>query len=442
MKHGAGPARWLQSAGLYIAMFFRWALVGAVIGLLGGTVGTLFHLCIKYAAALRMDNPWTLYLMPVGGLLIALMYTATKTPLGTDNVLRAVRSDEKIPALMAPLIFVSTVITQFVGGSAGREGAAIQIGGTLGFQAGRLLRLGEKDSHVLVMCGACSVFSAVFSTPITAAVFALEVISVGEFYYVALVPCVISGIVANEFSSLCGIGPEVFPAVAAPQLAVMPALKIVLLAALCGGISILFCLALHHGERLAHDKIKNAYLRILAGSAVLIALTLLVGVSRFILGVHYPTDVIAGWALGIVIVIFVGMLQEKIQKKWIVYLILTVMTIPGWFYCKSSDFFTGFGMQTGFFLGVLFEEKFIGFENPKKWYVGLIRTVVAIALYYGLNSVLKLPFPKEILNASNFTAYFIRAARYAVVCFLLSGVYPFLFKPLDKLFTKKKKDEE
>ena len=277
MKHGTGPARWLQSAGLYIAMFFRWALVGAVIGLLGGAVGTLFHLCIKHAAAFRMDNPWTLYLMPVGGLLIALMYTATKTPLGTDNVLRAVRSDEKIPALMVPLIFVSTVITQFVGGSAGREGAAIQIGGTLGFQAGRLLRLGEKDSHVLVMCGACSVFSAVFSTPITAAVFALEVISVGEFYYVALVPCVISGIVANEFSSLCGIVPEVFPAVAAPQLAVMPALKIVLLAALCGGISILFCLALHHGERLAHDKIKNAYLRILAGSAVLIALTLLVG---------------------------------------------------------------------------------------------------------------------------------------------------------------------
>jgi len=277
MKHGTGPARWLQSAGLYIVTFFRWALIGVVIGLLGGAVGTLFHLCIKHAAAFRMDNPWTLYLMPAGGLLIALMYTATKTPLGTDNVLRAVRSDEKIPALMAPLIFVSTVITQFVGGSAGREGAAIQIGGTLGFQAGRLLRLGEKDSHVLVMCGACSVFSAVFSTPITAAVFALEVISVGEFYYVALVPCVISGIVANEFSSLCGIGPEVFPAVAAPQLAVMPALKIVLLAALCGGISILFCLALHHGEKLAHDKIKNAYLRILAGSAVLIALTLLVG---------------------------------------------------------------------------------------------------------------------------------------------------------------------
>ncbi|MBR5381766.1 MAG: chloride channel protein [Oscillospiraceae bacterium] len=277
MKKQNGPARWLQSVGLYIAVFFRWALIGAVIGILGGAIGTLFHFCIKHAAAFRMANPWTLWLMPVGGLLIALMYTATKTPLGTDNVLRAVRSDEKIPALLAPLIFVSTVITQFVGGSAGREGAAIQIGGTLGYQAGRLFKLSEKDRHVLVMCGACSVFSAVFSTPITAAVFALEVISVGEFYYVALVPCVISGIVANEFSNLCGIGPEVFPAIAVPQLAAVPALLIVLLAALCGGISILFCLALHNGEKLAHAGIKNAYLRILAGSAILIGLTLLVG---------------------------------------------------------------------------------------------------------------------------------------------------------------------
>ena len=396
MDKEKGPALWFRSAGLYIAAFVRWAVIGAVIGVAGGAVGTLFHLCIKHAAAFRLANPWTLWLMPAGGLLIALMYTAAKAPLTTDNVLRAVRSDEKIPALMAPLIFVSTVITQFVGGSAGREGAAIQIGGTLGFQAGRLFRLGEKDSHVLVMCGACSVFAAVFSTPITAAVFALEVISVGEFYYVALVPCVISGLVANEVSALCGIGPEIFPAIAVPKLAAVPALETVLLAAICGGISILFCLALHHGERLAHEKIRNAYLRVLAGSAVLIALTLAVGSRDYNgAGMSVIVDAVGGKAR-----------PEAFALK----IVFTVVTIATGF--KGGEIVPS--MFVGATLGCVFGQ-IMGLDPGFCAAVGLVAFFCAM-----VNCPMASVFLGLELFGSGGLAYFAVAAA---VSYMLSGYY-------------------
>ena len=179
-----------------------------------------------------------------------------------------------MPGLLVPVIFVSTVITHLCGGSAGREGAALQIGGGIGYQAGRLLRLGEKDLPLATLCGMSGVFAALFGTPLTATVFALEVISVGVLYYAGLVPCLTAALTGYLVSVLMGVPPTRFT-VTVPGLEVRTMLLVMVLALLCAVVSILFCRGLHGVERLLKRTLKNPYLRVAVGAAVLIGLTLL-----------------------------------------------------------------------------------------------------------------------------------------------------------------------
>ena len=158
----------------------KWALISIIIGVVGGCVGALFHMSVNYANIIFTMHDWFVLFLPIGGIIIVAMYKACKMleNKGTDSVISSIRNDEKVPISLAPLIFVSTVITHLCGGSAGREGAALQLGGSIGSNIGRLFKLDEKDMHRVVMCGMSAVFSALFGTPITAAVFALGVTSV------------------------------------------------------------------------------------------------------------------------------------------------------------------------------------------------------------------------------------------------------------------------
>ena len=224
---------------------------------------------------MRLAHSWVLYLMPVGGLAIVGLYRLTKTEgKGTNDVIASVHFGEQVPGLLVPVIFVSTVITHLCGGSAGREGAALQIGGGIGYQAGRLLRLGEKDLPLATLCGMSGVFAALFGTPLTATVFALEVISVGVLYYAGLVPCLTAALTGYLVSVLMGVPPTRFT-VTVPGLEVRTMLLVMVLALLCAVVSILFCRGLHGVERLLKRTLKSPYLRVAVGAAVLIGLTLL-----------------------------------------------------------------------------------------------------------------------------------------------------------------------
>ena len=261
--------------GQYAVTLLKWMVLGGVIGLVGGIIGSLFHIGVDTATQMRLAHPWVLYLMPVGGLAIVGLYRLTKTEgKGTNDVIASVHFGEQVPGLLVPVIFVSTVITHLCGGSAGREGAALQIGGGIGYQAGRLLRLGEKDLPLATLCGMSGVFAALFGTPLTATVFALEVISVGVLYYAGLVPCLTAALTGYLVSVLMGVPPTRFT-VTVPGLEVRTMLLVMVLALLCAVVSILFCRGLHGVERLLKRTLKNPYLRVAVGSAVLIGLTLL-----------------------------------------------------------------------------------------------------------------------------------------------------------------------
>ena len=326
----------------YAAALVKWMTVGALVGGVGGLVGSLFHLGVNYATGVREAHPWVLYLLPVGGLVIVCLYRITKMEgKGTNAVIESVHFGREVPIWLVPLIFIGTVITHLCGGSAGREGAALQIGGGIGYGTGRLLHLGEKDLPLATLCGMSGVFAALFGTPLTATVFALEVISVGVLYYAGLIPCITASMMGYLVSSLMGIAPTRFT-VTTPALNGWTMLLVVILALLCALVSILFCRGLHLAEHLAEKYFKNAYVRILAGAAVIVAITLLLGTTDYNgAGMHIIEQAVSGQAS---------------PRAWLWKLLLTVVTIACGF--KGGEvvpsFFIGatFGCVVGAFLGL------------------------------------------------------------------------------------------
>ncbi len=257
----------------------KWVIFSLLSGTVVGLIGTLFHFGMSIVTMMRDKNPWLLFFLPIGGLAIVGSYRLLhdEKDTGTNLVLSAIHSGDNLPLRMAPLIFISTLITHLFGGSAGREGAALQLGGSIGNGLGKLFRFDEKDKHIMIMSGMSAAFSALFGTPVAAAIFSMEVVSVGIMHYAALVPCVISSLVAFGIAQLFGISAESFRIVNVPAFSAIPAIKVSVLAILCALVSILFCIILHQSEHLYKKLFKNAYVRVFCGGCMIIVLTLLVG---------------------------------------------------------------------------------------------------------------------------------------------------------------------
>ena len=236
----------------YIRTLCRFVLLGLLVGLVCGAVGTVFYHAIALATRLRTGHPWLLYLLPVAGLLTAYLYALLKMEKdpGTDAVLRTTKDAQTVPARLAALIFSGTFLTHLCGGSAGREGAALQIGGGLGTAISRLLKLSEGETKLVTMCGMSAVFSAVFGTPLTAAVFSIEVASVGMISSTAMLPCAISSLTAAYIARLLGAAGEAYALEGVPALNLQSLLPALLLGLICALVSILFCEVMHASRRL------------------------------------------------------------------------------------------------------------------------------------------------------------------------------------------------
>ena len=260
-----------------LAVFIRWGIFSAFVGLFVGAFSTLFAFCLRQVTSFRTENPWLILCLPLAGVVIVFLYGVFryKNDKGTNMVLSSIHAEAEVPFRMAPLIFISTIITHLFGGSAGREGAALQLGGSIGQQLGKLFRFDEKDQRIVVMCGMSAAFSAIFGTPIAASIFSMEVVSVGVMYYATLVPCVFSSLVASKFANHMGIGPNVFKIRQMPLFEVIPSLKVIGLALCCAALSVVFCMALHSLGDFYRNKLKNPYIRIIVSSLVIILLTII-----------------------------------------------------------------------------------------------------------------------------------------------------------------------
>ena len=260
------------------ATFVKWLVFAAVSGVLCGGVATAFFYAFDAVTALRLTHPWLLWLLPLGGAAIVLLYRVCgmEGDRGTNFVLVAVREDQPLRLRTAPLVFAATMITHLFGGSSGREGAILQIGGSISSTVGRWMRLDGKDRRIITMCGMSAAFSALFGTPLTAAMFSMEVTSVGVLYYAAIVPCVLSSIVGLWMAQAFGVPPTQFTLTGVPNLSPLTLVQIIILGALFALLSVFFCRLMHAAPRLYDKYLPNPLARAVVGGGVVIALTLLV----------------------------------------------------------------------------------------------------------------------------------------------------------------------
>lgn len=273
----------IKPIGRNLLLLFKWLALAVLVGLVAGGVSTLFAKAMTFVTSFRSEHSWLILLLPVGGIIIVSAYKLLKNEndKGTNLILAGIHSGGDVPSRVAPLIIFSTVVSHLFGASVGREGAALQLGGSLGNMLGRIVRLDERDRKVMIMCGMSAAFAALFGTPMAAAIFAIEVVSVGMMYYAALVPCIFAALVASNFSAGMGIHPEEFVITAVPEVTVLNMGRTVLLAVICAGVSVIFCMLLHSSGKCFKKYFKNQYIRILVGSALIILMTVLLGTDDY-----------------------------------------------------------------------------------------------------------------------------------------------------------------
>ena len=399
-----------------ILYFIRWTAISIVMGTVCGLIGTAFGYGVIYAQRLFKTHSFMLYLMPVAGVLIVLLHQMFHElgNRGTNLILESISSDERIPMATLPCIFISTILSQAVGASAGKEGAAVQIGGCIGNYFGDVFHMDERDKKVMIMSGMSGCFGAIFGTPLAAAMFGIEVISIGVAYYAALVPCVFASFIGAQISGALGLHGESFLILHIPKFSLVPALYTVGLGLTCALLSVCFCILLHETQHLYKNKIGNVYVRILVAAGLSIALALIFGRDYCGAGFNLVEKAVDG---------------ESAYLGFLLKMIFTAVALGGGFkggeivptLAVGASFGCTFGLLTGFepslcaaagmlatFVGVTncpIATMFLGFElfgfEAMPYFAVAVAISFTLSGYYGLYSGQKFTYSKtkaEFIN--------------------------------------------
>jgi H+/Cl- antiporter ClcA len=303
-----------------IRHLLRWIALGAVVGVLAGLSSAAFLATLEWATDLRLANGWLIALLPVGGLAVGLAYHYLGGESGEGNNLVLDEIHEPrgwIPRRMAPLVFGGTVVTQVLGGSAGREGTAIQMSGSLTDWASRVLRLGPADRRTMLIAALAGGFGAVFGVPIAGVVFGLEVQSIGRIRYEALVPCLAASVIGDLV--VRGLGVHHTPLPQLGHVGVDLALlgKVALAGLAFGLAGVLFAELTHGLKRLFARLVPWMPARPVVGGVIVIGMTLAVGSQTY-----------NGLSLGLIADSFAGTASSW---SWLLKLLFTAVTLGALF---------------------------------------------------------------------------------------------------------------
>lgn len=267
-----------------LRLIIKWSLLGGAVGVLAGTASAIFLTSLAWATQVRLDNPWLLWLLPGAGFLMGWLYfqfggTAAQ---GNNLVIDEVNQNRsRIPLRMAPFVLLGTIVTHLFGGSAGREGTAMQMGASLADSLRRLLRLAPADRRMILMAGISGGFGSVFGVPVAGSIFGMEVQSVGRVRYEGLVPCFAAAYVGDLVTRAWGVPHAHYPHL--PQVPIDPVLLLKITAAgVAFGLTSLVFIELTHGIKAAVGHwLAWTPLHPLVGGIAVIALSALVGTHDY-----------------------------------------------------------------------------------------------------------------------------------------------------------------
>ena len=268
----------------FLIVVIQWLLLGTVMGVLTGSGSALLIISLDWATAAREGQPWLLYCLPLAGAAVSFLYSRYGGNAGKGNnlIIEQVQDGgDAVPLRMAPLVFVGTMLTHLFGGSAGREGTAVQMGGSLADSLARLVRLNPIERRLLLMCGMSGGFGSVFGTPLAGAVFGLEVIAIGMIRYDALLPCLTAALIGDWTTRAWGIHHSVYSIGPIPPLSIAILLKIIVVAIVFGLTSRVFSGLIHAIKRVYAYWFPSLVLRSFVGGIIVIAVVLLLGTQDY-----------------------------------------------------------------------------------------------------------------------------------------------------------------
>lgn len=274
----------------------KWLGICLCLGALSGLLGAAFSHSVTWATAFRGEHAQLIFLLPFVAPLSVFLYKKLRVEgEGTNQVLLAADGEHRLSWRLIPAVFLGSILSHLFGASVGREGAALQMGGGLSSLFARIFKLEKQDAKQLVYCGMAGLFSAVFGTPLAAALFALEVVFVGQIVFSAAVPALLTSLTAFAVARSLGVHPERFALTEVPQISLSVIAKFFIIVVAGALTSILFCYVLRWSSSAFKKWFKNAYFRIFVGGLLVLAATLLLKTNDYNgAGVHVIEQIFEG----------------------------------------------------------------------------------------------------------------------------------------------------